>query len=217
VIYRIIIAKDNKKKKILHEGRNIHNAKSKFFSTVDKNVVLFPKKHNAYKKNKPVKYEILLLKEFEDGDTPFYDRDELGKTREVEVKDQSWTILEKRPYDYEERFSVFGIDRRLEMKEIIKFILMVDIKKEKVIKQINYINNNVLIHHNGDFDIVRCKCVEDAKRFHNTMRDFCEKMKIKNVIFSGVVRKSNKTEIYKKIKKKTGWKKNRIYSSTTRP
>ena len=52
--YRIVITRDNKKKKTLHIGNNLHNAKSKFFSLVDKNVVLFPKSHTSIKKTKPV-------------------------------------------------------------------------------------------------------------------------------------------------------------------
>ncbi len=64
--YRIVITRDNKKKKTLHIGNNLHNAKSKFFSLVDKNVVLFPKSHTSIKKTKPVLFEILLIKEREE-------------------------------------------------------------------------------------------------------------------------------------------------------
>lgn len=215
--YRIIIAKDNKKKKILYEGKNLHNAQQKFFSIVDKNKVLFPKKHNAYKKNKPVKYEILLLKEKEEDDNTYFDRDELGRTIELTVKNNSWTILEKQTYEYEEKFSVYGFRKRLDTISIIKLILMKDIKKENIIKQINYVNNNVLIHHNEDFDVITCKCIDDAKRLHNLLRDFCKKSKIKNVIFSGKSTGRNKSKMYDLIIEKTGWKIEKLYRTTTRP
>ena len=114
--YRIIIAKDKKKKKILYNGKQLHNAKSKFFSLVDKNIVLFPKEHISYKKTKPVVYEILLLKEKEEGDLGFTDRDELGRTLPVTTKRDKWTIVEKRHYQIEEKFSVFGYYQVLKPK-----------------------------------------------------------------------------------------------------
>lgn len=215
--YRIIIAKDNKKKKILHEGKLLHNAKSKFFSIVDKNIVLFPKQHNSYKKTKPVKYEILLLKEKEEGDLEFTDRDELGRTVPVKTKTDKWTIIEKRPYQYEEKFSVYGYDKRMDIKEIIKKILMPNILKKDTVKQVNYVVNKVMIWYDGDFDIIVCKCKKDARRFHNILRDFCENQKIKNVLFTGLVNKRNRTKIYETIVEKTGWRINKVYCSSTRP
>lgn len=215
--YRIIIAKDNKKKKILYEGKNIHNAKQKFFSIVDKNKVLFPKKHNAYKKNKPVKYEILLLKEKEEDDNTYFDRDELGRTIELTVKNDSWSIIEKRPYEYEEKFSVYGFKKRLDTISIIKLILMKDIKKEHIIKQITYVHNNVTIQSDGNIDIVTCKCIDDAKRLHNLLRDFCKKNKIKNVLFLGKVSKKNRGKMYDIIIEKTGWKREKLFRTSTRP
>ena len=48
--YRIIITQNGKKRKILYESSNESNAKEKYFKTKDKNIVLLPKKNNAYKK-----------------------------------------------------------------------------------------------------------------------------------------------------------------------
>ena len=215
--YRIIIAKDNKKKKILYNGKTAHNAKSKFFSLVDKNVVLFPKEHISYKKTKPVKYEILLLKEKEDGDLQFTDRDDLGRTLPVTTKRDKWTIVEKRPYQFEEKFSVFGYPERMEMKDIIKQIFLPSIKSKGMVKQVNYIFNKIMIWHGDDFDIVTCKCSKDAKRFHKVLRNFCDNQNIDNVIFSGQVPKRNRTEMYKTIMEKTGWKRELLYRNSTRP
>jgi hypothetical protein len=215
--YRIIIAKDKKKKKILYNGKQLHNAKSKFFSLVDKNIVLFPKEHISYKKTKPVVYEILLLKEKEEGDLGFTDRDELGRTLPVTTKRDKWTIVEKRHYQIEEKFSVFGYYERMEMKSILKKIFLPSIKTKGMVKQVNYIFNKVMIWHDNEFDIVTCKCTKDAKRFHNTLRDFCVNQKINNVLFSGHVPKRNRRKMYETIMEKTGWRRNRVYQSKTRP
>ena len=215
--YRIVIARNNKKKKTLHTGNNLHNAKSKFFSLVDKNVVLFPKSYTSIKKTKPVLYEILLLKEREEGDPEFYGRDEIGRTTPITTKRNKWTIVEKRPYYYEEKFTVFGSRKRFETKDILKQILLPSIKREGVVKQVNYVLNKLMIWFDGDFDVILCKCEDDARDLHNVLRDFCETQKISNVIFSGNVTKRNRDNIYKMIVEKTGWSRNKVYRSVTRP
>ena len=215
--YRIVITRDNKKKKTLHTGKNLANAKSRFFSLVDKNVVLFPKSHTSIKKTKPVLFEILLLKEREEGDPEFYDRDALGRTIPVNTKTNKWTIIEKRPYYYEEKFTVFGSRKRFETKDILRQILLPSIKREGVVKQVNYVLNKVMIWFDGDFDVILCKCESDARKLHNVLRDFCVSQKINNVLFSGNVPKKNREEMYKTIVEKTGWSRNKVYRSVTRP
>ena len=215
--YRIVITRNNKKKKTLHIGNNLHNAKSKFFSLVDKNIVLFPKSHTSIKKTKPVLYEILLIKEKEIDDPTYYGRDEMGRTIPITTKDNSWSIVEKRTYHYEEKFTVFGYKKRFETKDILKQILLPSIKREGVVKQVNYVLNKLMIWYDGDFDVILCKCESDAKKLHNVLRDFCENQKIKNVIFSGNITKRNRENIYKMIVNKTGWSRNKVYRSVTRP
>jgi hypothetical protein len=216
MVYKIIITKDGKKKKILYEGSNEDTAKEKYFNTKDKNKVLFPKKNNAYKKVKPVHYEIMFLKEREESDTPFYVRDELGRTTPVNINSDKWSLVHKDDYYYEEKFTVFGYDQRMETKEIIKKILLRRNKQDKI-KQVNYVINKVLIYQNGDFDIVVCKNSSDARRLYKTLREFCETNKVSNIMFTGLVGKRNRTKLYKRIVEKTGWTINKTYRSSTRP
>ena len=216
MIYKIIITKDGKKKKVLYEGSNEDIAKEKYFTTKDKNKVLFPKENNAYKKVKPVSYEIMFLKEKEDNDTIFFERDELGRNKPVDINSDKWSLVHKDVYYYEEKFSVFGYDGRLETKDIIKKILLRRNKQDKI-KQVNYVINKVLIYQNGDFDIVVCKNSSDARRLYKTLREFCETNKVSNIMFTGLVGKRNRTKLYKRIVEKTGWTINKTYRSSTRP
>lgn len=216
MLYKIIITKDGKKKKVLYEGSNENTAKEKYFTTKDKNIVLFPKKNNAYKKVKPVHYEIMFLKEKEDSDPPFYVRDELGRNKPVDIKSNKWGLIHKDDFLYEEKFTVYGYDERLETKDIIKKILLRRNKKDKI-KQINYVINKVLIYQNGDFDVVVCKNSSDARRLYKTLREFCETNKVNNIMFTGLVGKRNRTKLYKRIVEKTGWTMNKTYRSSTRP
>ena len=181
MLYKIIITKDGKKKKVLYEGSSEDTAKEKYFNTKDKNIVLFPKKNNAYKKVKPVHYEIMFLKEKEDSDSLFYIRDELGRNKPVDIKSDKWSLIHKDDFFYEEKFTVYGYDERLETKDIIKKILLRRNKKDKI-KQINYVINKVLIYQNGDFDVVVCKNSSDARRLYKTLREFCETNKVNNII-----------------------------------
>lgn len=214
--YKIIITKDGKKKKVLYEGSNEKVAKEKYFRTKDKNKVLFPKQNNAYKKVKPVHYEIMFLKEKEETDTPYYERDELGRTVPVNINSETWSLIHKDDYFMEEKFTVFGYDKRLETKEIIKHILLRKNKEDKI-KQVNYVINKVLIHQNGDFDIITCKNNSDARRLYKTLLEFCETNKVNNIMFTGLIGKKNRTKLYKRIVEKTGWTINKTYRSSTRP
>ena len=216
MLYKIIIVKNGKKKKVIYEGNNEIISKEKYFNIIDNNKVLFPKKSNAYKKVKPVLYEILYLKEKHINDTPFYEKDNLGRNVPVDINSNKWSLIHKSEFFYEEKFTVFGYDKRLETKEIIKLILLKRNYKDKI-KQVNYVLNKVLIYQNGDFDIIVCKNNSDARRLYKTLREFVETNKIRNVMFTGLVGKRNRTNLYKKIVEKTGWSMNKTYRSSTRP
>jgi hypothetical protein len=158
----------------------------------------------------------MFLKEKEDSDSPFYVRDELGRNKPVDIKSDKWSLIHKDDFLYEEKFTVYGYDERLETKDIIKKILLRRNKKDKI-KQINYVINKVLIYQNGDFDVIVCKNSSDARRLYKTLREFCETNKVNNIMFTGLVGKRNRTKLYKRIVEKTGWTMNKTYRSSTRP
>ena len=214
--YRIIITQNGKKKKILYEGNSEDIVKEKYYKIRDNNKVLFPKKNNAYKKIKSVTYEILFLKEKEERDSDYFERDDLGRVIPITINSDSWTMVHKDEYFYEEKFTVFGFDYRFETKEIIKRILLKK-SKEDNIKMVNYVINKVLIHQNGDFDIITCKNSNDAKRLYLTIKEFCDHNKINNVVFTGLVGDKGRTKLYKRISEKTGWSMNKTYRTSTRP
>ena len=213
--YRIIITSNNKKKKMLHKSNDITSIKKKYFKIKDKNKVLYPKQTSSYLKTKPIKYELILMKKWESDDTPFIDRDNLGRTIEIKDINNKWTILHKNEYFYEETFRVFGFSERLNCKDIIKKILMR--KHEGInIKQVNYVKNKLMIHQEGDFDLIICKCPIDAEKLYTILKEFTENSNVKNILFTGGI-KIDKTEIYNMIVKKTGWNKNKVYRTVTRP
>ena len=85
-----------------------------------------------------------------------------------------------------------------------------------MVKQVNYIKNKLMVHQNNDFDIVLCKCPSDAHRLYTLLQEFGKNNNLKNILFTGSV-KVNSSSTYKQIVEKTGWKKNKVYRTTTRP
>ena len=215
-MYKIIIAQNGKKKKVMHKSSDIKFIKQKYFNIKDRNKVLLPKKTNSYLKTKPVKYELILMKKWGEKDIAFLDKDELGRTMEIKDINKKWTILFKDEYYYEETFTVFNYTSRMTSQEIIKKIVLKN-TDNKIVKQINYLNNKLLIYQNNDFDIILCKCPADAKSLYNIIKEFCECKKISNIMFTDAVGDLNKTEIYKMIIEKTGWSRNKSYRTVTRP
>lgn len=213
--YKIIITSNNKKKKILFKGSDLSFARKKYFKYKDTNKVLFSRDHIAYKKVKPVQYELILLKEWEKNDKIYTTRDNMGRNIEIVDKNKKWTILEKSDYHFEEKFTVFNYEKRLTSIDIIKYIMM---KKQRglIVKQVNYINNKLLIHQNNDFDIISCKCQKDCEKLYYLLQDFYQNNNLKNIIFTGKISK-NKKSIYKLIKEKTGWDDFKLYRTKTRP
>ena len=215
--YRIIIVRNNKKKKLLFKGLDKDYAYKKYKSLLKTNKVLFPKKHNNYKKNKPVKFELLLVKEKEENDTKYYIRNSVGEPVETTIKSDKWSIMAKSEWLYEETFMVYGHKNRMDTREVIKNILMKEVYKKNTVKIINYIFNKLMIHKDDDFDIITCKCIADAKRLYELLQEFCIKQKLKKFLFTGAVRKRNRSEMYDRIIRKTGWKIDKLYRTTTRP
>lgn len=215
--YRIIIVRNNKKKKLLFKGVDKEYAYKKYKNLLKTNRVLFPKKHNNYLKNKPVKFELLLVKEKEEDDTKYYIRNETGEPVETTIKSNKWSIMAKSEWLFEETFMVYGHKERMDTKEVIKNILMKEIYKKNTVKVINYIFNKLMIHNNDDFDIITCKCISDAKRLYELLKEYCVKHKFNKILFTGAVRKRSRPEMYERIVKKTGWKIDKLYRTTTRP
>jgi hypothetical protein len=216
MLYKIIITKNGKRHKLLYEGKDYEKSKDIYFNEKDNNIVLMPKKYNANRKMKPVEYELLFLKEREENDSQFFEKDELGRNVPVSIKNDKWTILYKCEYKYEEKFTVFGFDERVETKVIIKKILLKRRMKDRL-KQVNYVLNKLLIHHTDGFEVILCKTEDDARRLHNILREFCKTNRIKNIMFTGSVNGVLRTEMFKKIVNRTGWTPNKVYRSTTRP
>jgi hypothetical protein len=173
-------------------------------------------KETVYKDKKLVdaKYEVLLLKQFEEGDTNVSIKDDYGRNIQVQTDDGEWTVINKCDYDIEEQFNVTGANRKLNGKEILDHVLLNNISDSNL-KQVVILNNKVVIEGLNLF-MVTCKNVHEATRLYNKLRIHCYDNDIGGVVFFGTVPKPNKKLWYKKIHERTGTSYNRLYRTSSR-
>jgi hypothetical protein len=159
-----------------------------------------------------------VVKDTEDGDKFRMLRDSYGKLyQEPPLGD--WTILDDADYHIEETFWLFGRNPkndRITIHDIIK-PLMSGAYKKQLTKQVIVVHNKLIIHNEEQFDMVICKCLEDAQRLHHTLNKVVKKNKVTNIIFMGTASEATIGRIYDLIKEKTGWPIQKIWRTTTRP
>jgi len=217
--YRIVLTKNKKSRKILYRCRSNENAINKFRELIKNNKVLFPQKFINYRKIIPVKYELLLIKERDENDKNRIVRNDAGKLVEETTNNPKWVIIDKAPYNIEETFWVFGhhqLKDRFDIKRIIKEILLKDIRKKNYTLQIVIVNNKLIFQGQDDFDIVFCKCKQDAIRLHNALMKTAITTRMDKLLFLGCASDKVMGELYIKIQEKTGWNMKHVRRPSTR-
>lgn len=190
-----------------------------YHNLIEKNKkVKFPKKYINTKKIKPVEYKICVVKPTTEGDVFRTIRDKYGKTY-VEKPIGDWTILDSEEYNIEETFWIYGFDSKLNrpiIDDIVKKLVS-GAYKQKMVKQIIVVYNKLIIYNEEQFDMVICKCIEDAQRLHHTLAKIAKKQKMKSLLFMGTASQATISRMYEIIKQKTGWPIKKIRRTTTRP
>jgi hypothetical protein len=213
-MYQIILTENNKKIKTLYEYGREYDALYRF-TNISKKEIHLPKK-NVYKNKKitEVYYHILLLKRKNDGDTGINVRDRYGKLLEPFNEDPNWIVMGISEFNIEEYFFVTGANRKLNLIEIIKHVLLTKMV-DKSPKQVLMLNNKIIIE-GMNINLITCKNIDETIRVYNKLRVYCFENKISNIIFFGSINKENKKYWYKKIHDITGISYNRLYRRSTR-
>jgi|694.fasta_scaffold00011_49 hypothetical protein len=211
--YKIILYNNGKKCKLFHKSTNLNNVTLKFSNMVKNNEVIIPKKLVNSKKLKPVHYELMLLESKDVSKGEIVVRDSLGKiirNREIEP---GWLIIDRVNWKVEETFKVFRKKDRMTCLEIIKQILL----PNKTPKQVCCVLNKLIIEDDKDhMEIITCKNYYECGRLHDTLQDVCKNFNIKNIMFFGKSTLENRSELYPRIMKVTGWTRDRIHRTSTR-
>ena len=217
--YRVVLICNGEYKKTLHRSKKRETCFMNYHKLIGENQsIKFPKKFINTKKIKTVKYEICVTKPTTPDDTFRILRDDYGKTY-VEKPLGDWTILASNEYNIEETFWMYGYDSMLNrptISDIVKKLLK-DIKKKNMVKQIIVVYNKLLIYNEEQFDMVLCKCLDDAQRLHHTLAKIAKKQKIKGLMFMGTATPATVSRMYTLIKENTGWPIEKIRRTSTRP
>ena len=206
-------------RKTIHKCKTRKTAFINFNRISDENNVLFERKFVNYKGIHPAKYKIYVVKDYDKDDELRTVRNRLGKFVEEKPIFGIWTILNDSDYSVEESFWVYGSDPKKDRKNIKDIInlLMLDMGIKKHTKQIVVVYNKLLIYNEEQFDMVICKCKEDAQRLHHILHKTAKDNKIKGLYFMGTARKKMITDFYDIIHENTGWPYTKIWRTTTRP
>lgn len=191
-----------------------HDALYRFTNISKKTVHLQKKQVYKNKKLTDIFYHILLLKKRVEGDKSIVVRDRYGKLLESFMEDPHWVVLGRSEYNIEEQFSVTGANRKLNLMEIIKYVLLPKLSADNP-KQIVMLNNKIVIE-GININMVTCKDINETIRLYNEIRVYCFENKVQNVIFFGSVPKEGKRVWYKKLHEATGTDYNRLYRKGSR-
>ncbi len=214
--YRVVLLVNGQYKKTLHKCKTRETAFINFYKIKEANIVTYPKQWLNSSRIKPVNYEICVIKPTEPNDTFRTLRNSLGQLY-TEKPLGDWTILHSLPYDIEETFTIFGyVGDRPDISVIVKK-LVVGAHSKKMVKQVIIVHNKLIIYNENQFDMVICKCLEDAQRLHHTLAKVAAKQKIKSIMFMGTATKATIGRMYDLIHQKTGWPYTKIRRTSTRP
>lgn len=214
IMYQIILTENNKKVKTLYTYTREHDALYRFTNIAKKTVHLPKKQIYKDKVLTEVFYHVLLLKKREDGDKSITVRDKYGKLLESFMEDPEWVVLGRSEYNIEEQFSVTGANRKLNLQEIIRYVLLPKINDNNP-KQIVMLNNKIVIE-GIIVNMITCKDITETIRLYNKLRVYCFENKTQNVVFFGSVPKESKRVWYKKLHDSTGVGYNRLYRKSSR-
>lgn len=213
--FRIVLLKNGEYQKTIARFSSRNGAFIRFHKMKkENNRVLFPKRFLNSHQIKPVNYELAITKPTEPTDKQRVLRDELGRTY-LEPFLGDWTIVHSAPYKIEETFQIYGITERHDLTGIMKRISKGAHKKDMV-RLVIVVVNKLVIYNEDFFELVICKCMEDAQRLHHTLHKACKRAKIGSFMFMGTANEWSRTRVYDVITRYTGWSYRKIIRGSTR-
>ena len=203
----------------MHRCLTRETAFKRFHQFKYENKVIFPKKFINDKEIKPVEYSICVIKDIENDDTYRTIRNSMGKVSVEKPLGGIWTILDEKPFNIEETFWVYGYNPSTDRKSIKDVVKLVgkNSYSHKKSKQIVVVYNKLLIHSEEQFDMIICKCKEDAQRLHHTLASAAKRNKMKSLIFMGTAKESTMSQYYDIIEENTNWDRKKIRRRSTKP
>jgi fibrillarin-like rRNA methylase len=127
--------------------------------------------------------------------------------------------LASNPYYIEETFWIYGYKskgKRPIIDDVVKKLVS-GAHKKNITKQLIVVHNKLIKYNEDQFDMVICKCKQDAQRLHHTLQKVSNKQKIKSILFMGTASPATISRMYDVIKDNTDWPYTKIRRTSTRP
>lgn len=213
--FKIVSCRNGNQNKLIGKYRSIQDAYCDFNELKKQNDnLIFPVSTTGTNKLKNSIDEYVLIEKNNNESSIL--RNEYGKLVEHKTNQEGWSIIDKFRYSKEEKFWVWGFDKRSERKTFIwifQNILIDGIETKYDHKQVLTYKNKVIIKTSEDYmDIIFCKTETDAINFYNLLERYVKKYKKKQIFFIGDFSKISKqrAKLEEKIMEMTGWTKKRV-------
>ena len=217
--WKIVACSNRKQVKSFGSFRYIDGAYKKFNELIEEDKkIIFPKEMTGGGDSRTVINEYLLLEKCESAKSSTF-RNEFGEYVEHKTDKDEWQILDKAQFRQEERFWVYGYDKRKDKKDfmwIYENLLTNGIDMSFNFNRVYIFKSKLLIKHDdGEFDMVLCKSSYDSSRLYNLLQEYAKKGKIKNVLFIGdksALPPSDKVrkKIENEMMELTGWSRKKV-------
>ena len=218
--YKIVSSKNNRQNGFIGKYSTLEDAYEKLNELTVNNKVFFPSKVSYTNNGSEIcntKYEYLLLEKKTIRDT--FLRNEYGKLVKQVTNSETWNIIDKRQYEVEETFGLWGYNARSDRKTFIWIYDNIIIGKLKSVYDIErillYKNKIIIKNDNGETDIVFCKTISEAIRFYQKLEELLKNNKQIFLIgdYSQISDKRRKLE--EELMTLTGWTKKKLQMSST--
>lgn len=222
--YKIVSVKNGKQNAFIGKYSTYEKAYNKLIELSTNNDVIFPSKTSYINQGEEIretKYEYLLLEKKKDENDISLLRNEFGKLVEQRSNSEKWNIIDKRQYEVEETFGLWGYNNRSDRKTfmwIYDNVLIGQLESKYDIEQVlRYKNKIVIKNDNGNTDIVFCKTQSDAIRFYQKIEEFVKKTKNKQIFLIGdySYHSDKRKKLEEELMEITGWSKKKIQLSST--
>ena len=160
-MYKIVLFRNKKLKKVIRTYRSYKGASSKVKNLIDNNNIKFPKE---FENGERYKYEIVLL--CPKNSKKLFDMDEYGRNVEVSLDDDYFSICEKRDYFEEEVIRSYDRGVNFSYNLLLKYV-----QRFSGVLSFVVINNKVLFQADDHIELFLLKTMSDSDRLIRILQE----------------------------------------------
>jgi hypothetical protein len=201
--YKIVLFENNKKLKVFAIKARKETILEYWHEFKTQRKPRFVKEFRG--RNRPLKYELMLLYPKDKTIAKTFIKDELGRNREAELVSETHKIKEIIPYWVEETVYDFDLKNRIRYHEALNFI-----KSISELTQIFTLNNKVFIYNENLIKVYGNVNKLNAEKFFNLLKEDLLDKKIHNFLFVKDVTTYQRTQLYNLLEEK-GFKRSELF------